>query len=448
MRRVAAVCVPPSTRRNRRSCRASQQRHAPGRDRPEVQAAVVVRRADRALEGIRRRRGHRDRQAPGRHPRARRHQKWDVITAGSWNDRWDVSVGSMTDTIDREELFYFTPAYYYTPASIVRVHSDNTTITGPRGPRPARRSASVSSTTYQDYVQGTLKLGSGAPPFEFQITGGDLPTFDTDTDALDNLALGDGARCDAAISAQQTIQAYIDDGGPIKIVGDPLYYEPLCIAFDKNDPKRLAEPGRGRQPDHRRHARRRHALRAVEEVVRRRGLDGVVHRPEPSRFAWANDRHGSHGRSDGAEEHLGSRRAHRRGIPQAKSLLFASWVILLQGALIALFLPILVFSTDGEHPARRHRDVRARGCRHASSGGGLALRSAAAGRGGRRSLRPSVCGGLPGRRRGPDVRTGGLPRGRRSRVAAVVLLVLGKPRGGQDGGDRARERAGSRSASR
>ena len=24
-------------------------------------------------------------------------QKWGVITAGSWNDRWDVSVGSMTD---------------------------------------------------------------------------------------------------------------------------------------------------------------------------------------------------------------------------------------------------------------------------------------------------------------------------------------------------------------
>src|SRR5215210_6863253 len=36
-------------------------------------------------------------------------QKWGVITAGSWNDRWDVSVGSMTDTIDREDLFYFTP---------------------------------------------------------------------------------------------------------------------------------------------------------------------------------------------------------------------------------------------------------------------------------------------------------------------------------------------------
>jgi len=162
-------------------------------------------------------------------------QKWAVITAGSWNDRWDVSVGSMTDTIDREQLFYFTPAYYYTPAAM-SVFKTNTSITGPADLTGKKVCVGV-QTTYQDYLQGTLKLGAQAPPFTFQIKGANLLTFDTDTDALDNLALGDGVRCDSAISAQQTIQAYIDAGGPIKIVGDPLYYEPLCIAFDKNDPK-------------------------------------------------------------------------------------------------------------------------------------------------------------------------------------------------------------------
>ena len=161
-------------------------------------------------------------------------QKWGVITAGTWNDRWDVSVGSMTDTLDREKLFYFTPAYYYTPAAM-SVAEDNTTITGP-GDLTGKTVCVGVSTTYQDYVDGTLKLGAGAPPFDFEIHGANLQTYDTDTDALDNLALGDGVRCDAAISAQQTIQAYIDDGGKIKLVGDPLYYEPLSIAFDKNDP--------------------------------------------------------------------------------------------------------------------------------------------------------------------------------------------------------------------
>ena len=140
----------------------------------------------------------------------------------------------MTDTVDRESLFYFTPAYYYTPAAI-SVAQDNTTINGPADLTGKTVCVGV-STTYQDYVEGDLVLGAAAPPFKFEINDGNLQTFDTDTDALDNLALGDGVRCDAAISAQQTIQAFIDDGGPIKLVGDSLYYEPLAIAFDKNDP--------------------------------------------------------------------------------------------------------------------------------------------------------------------------------------------------------------------
>ena len=206
---------------------------APHRDRPEVQAAIVVRRTDQHLERFRRRGRDRDRK-PARRARRPSSLKWNTITAGSWNDRWDVSVGSMTDTVDRESLFYFTPAYYYTPAAI-SVFQDNTTINGPADLTGKTVCVGV-STTYQDYVEGDLVLGAAAPPFKFEINDGNLQTFDTDTDALDNLALGDGVRCDAAISAQQTIQAFIDDGGPIKLVGDSLYYEPLAIAFDKNDP--------------------------------------------------------------------------------------------------------------------------------------------------------------------------------------------------------------------
>jgi polar amino acid transport system substrate-binding protein len=36
------------------------------------------------------------------------------------------------------------------------------------------------------------------------------------------------------ISAQPTLQGAIDKGRPIKIVGDPVYYEPLAVAFDRS----------------------------------------------------------------------------------------------------------------------------------------------------------------------------------------------------------------------
>jgi len=164
------------------------------------------------------------------------HQDWDVITAGSWNNRWDVSVGSMTDTVAREKLFDFTPSYYYTPAGIA-VASSNTSIQDLTTDLDGKKICVGSSTTYEDYLKKTLVLGAGAPKFDFVIDNPQIITYNTDTDALDNLALGDGVRCDAAMTATPTIAQYVtDSGGKVKQVGDPLYYEPLCIAFDKNDP--------------------------------------------------------------------------------------------------------------------------------------------------------------------------------------------------------------------
>jgi polar amino acid transport system substrate-binding protein len=164
------------------------------------------------------------------------HQDWEVITAGSWNNRWDVSVGSMTDTVPREKLFEFTPSYYYTPAGIA-VASSNTSIQDLSTDLDGKKICVGVSTTYEDYLKGSLVLGKSAPPFDFVIDNPQIVTFNTDTDALDNLALGDGVRCDAAMTATPTIAQFVtDSGGKVKQVGDPLYYEPLSIAFDKNDP--------------------------------------------------------------------------------------------------------------------------------------------------------------------------------------------------------------------
>jgi polar amino acid transport system substrate-binding protein len=163
------------------------------------------------------------------------HQDWDVVTAGSWNDRWDMNVGSMTITKEREQLFNFTSPYYYTPASIA-VFTDNTSIKDVSTDLDGKKVCVGSSTTYESYLEGKLSLPDSAPKFDYVIDNPQVVTFNTDTDALDNLALGDGVRCDAAMTALPTIQQFIDDGGKVKIVGDPIYYEPLAIAFDKNDP--------------------------------------------------------------------------------------------------------------------------------------------------------------------------------------------------------------------
>ena len=61
---------------------------------------------------------------------------WDAVTAGNWADKWDVSVGSMTVTTDRQKILDFSVPYYYTPA-VVAVAADSgiTSLDGLSGDR-------------------------------------------------------------------------------------------------------------------------------------------------------------------------------------------------------------------------------------------------------------------------------------------------------------------------
>jgi polar amino acid transport system substrate-binding protein len=158
---------------------------------------------------------------------------WDLITAGHWNDRWDMSVGSMTVTPERAEVLYFTPAYYFTPASVA-VHQDNTSVQNLETDLDGKRIGVCGACTYDFFLQGTLEIPGYT--FNFLIDDPQIVTYDTDTTAIQDLSLGDGARLDAVISAQPTLERAINRGRPIKIVGEPVFGEPLGVAFDRSAP--------------------------------------------------------------------------------------------------------------------------------------------------------------------------------------------------------------------
>ena len=170
---------------------------------------------------------------------------WDLITAGNWNGRWDISVGSMTITPERSEVLHFSPPYYYTPA-VIAVHNDNTSITDVAGLDGKSIGVGV-ATTYDTYLQNTLSIqdeDGNVETIESPVTDPNVRTYETDAFALEDLALGDGTRLDAAISARPIIQGAIDADSAIKIVGTALYYEPLSVAIDRGsqlDPASLLE---------------------------------------------------------------------------------------------------------------------------------------------------------------------------------------------------------------
>lgn len=166
---------------------------------------------------------------------------WDVITAGSWNDRWQMSVGSMTPTNDRQEVLHFSQPYYYTPA-VVAVHADNSDIADLTADLDGSKIGVCAGCTYEQFLDKTLTIDGFE--FDFVIDDAEVVGYDTDTTAMQDLALGDGERLDAAITSLTVAQGYEKAGNPTKIVGEPVFYEPLSVAIDKSselDPASLVE---------------------------------------------------------------------------------------------------------------------------------------------------------------------------------------------------------------
>jgi polar amino acid transport system substrate-binding protein len=181
---------------------------------------------------------------------------WDLITAGRWNGRWDISVGSMTPTNDRQKVLYFSPPYYYTPAVVV-VHKDNTSVKDLSTDLDGKDIGVCSACTYEQYLD--KKLNIKGFKFDYIIDDAKVHGYDTDTTALQDLSLGDGTRLDAVITSRTTAQGYVKSGKPVKIVGDPVFYEPLAVAMDRSaerDPKSL--------------------VKAVDSIVEKMHSDGTL----------------------------------------------------------------------------------------------------------------------------------------------------------------------------
>jgi polar amino acid transport system substrate-binding protein len=158
---------------------------------------------------------------------------WDIITAGNWNGRWDMHVGSMTPTKQRATKLTFPAIYYYTPAAVA-AHKDSkiSKISELSG----KKVGTGTPTTFQQYLEKGLEIDAeGAPKFNFQIDNPTIKLYETSVIALDDLRLGDGVRLDGVVSSLPVFLNAIENGYPIKVIGDPIFYEPLAVTIDLGD---------------------------------------------------------------------------------------------------------------------------------------------------------------------------------------------------------------------
>ena len=154
---------------------------------------------------------------------------FDAVQGGNWSERWDMSVGSVTITETRLEVLDFTQPYYFTPAQFATTEGtgiesiedfSGTTVCVAEG------------TTYFDWLEGSLTLTEEAgevaevPP---DITSTTLPT---DINCAEAWQAG-RSEFEGWISSITTVEGAVAEGYPVIPVGDPVFFEPLAVAFDK-----------------------------------------------------------------------------------------------------------------------------------------------------------------------------------------------------------------------
>ena len=148
--------------------------------------------------------------------------KFENILTDLPQDRYDVSIGSMTINEVRKKKVDFTDPYYFAPASMV-VKEGGPQITGPED-LAGKKVGVAAGTTYLVWLQDNTE----ATPV----------IYDTDAAAFPDLEQGE--RIDFVFTATPTALEAIKQGKPFELSGDPVYYEELGFAIKKGEADWLA----------------------------------------------------------------------------------------------------------------------------------------------------------------------------------------------------------------
>lgn len=156
---------------------------------------------------------------------------WDIITAGSWADKWDVSIGSMTINTARQKILDFSVPYYYTPAVVaVRADAGFTSLADLEGQALCVGSA----TTYDSWLSHDME-GLGLPESSIYAEAPNVTVVPLTTDQECAQAIAAGREDFVGyVTSETVVDANIAEGFPVVKLGSPVFSEDLAAAFDKS----------------------------------------------------------------------------------------------------------------------------------------------------------------------------------------------------------------------
>ncbi len=141
---------------------------------------------------------------------------WETIPAALNQGRYDVSIGSMTITEERDKTLDFTQPYYFTSGQVF-VKEGGMQIAG-----------------VEDLAGMTVGVGAATTYYDFlnSESEAEVKTYTTDADAFPDLRNGN---LDFVMTAGPTGQQAILEGQAFEFSGTPLYYEDLAFAVGEGE---------------------------------------------------------------------------------------------------------------------------------------------------------------------------------------------------------------------
>jgi len=155
---------------------------------------------------------------------------WDLITAGSWGGRWDISIGSMSVTVGRAKVVDFVDPYYFDSGAVaVPKDSPVQSLSELDG---GKTFCVGTATTYEQWLKGTLEIVD--PNIVKAPTTPDVTALPTDNECVQAVAAG---RKFDAIVANANGLADAAKTQPIRVLaGPPIFTVSVAFALDKSGP--------------------------------------------------------------------------------------------------------------------------------------------------------------------------------------------------------------------
>lgn len=153
---------------------------------------------------------------------------WSAVTAGNWAGRWDVSIGSMTITPERQKVLDFTPPYYYT-AGQFGVRADLKDTIKDLSNLEGKTVCVGEATVYEQYLNGTLDIEGEVipPPKNVKVA-----TVKTDLECIQSMQAG-RKDYDAVLTAANVLADAIKKGAPVVTLGSTVFADRVGISIDK-----------------------------------------------------------------------------------------------------------------------------------------------------------------------------------------------------------------------